>query len=302
MDKQALLKKTEQINTVIEAFLPKEGEYDQLIVNAMNYSVLAGGKRLRPLMMQTAFHVFANDTEEPEILHRFMAAIECIHTYSLCHDDLPAMDNDMYRRGNLTTHAKYGEAFGILAGDGLLNFAFELIAEGMLQEDTAALAKDVCAFSVLADKAGYRGMVGGQSLDVFLDQTQDADTKQEQLEYIYRTKTSALLEASFMIGAILAGASEQEISILEEVAGKTGFAFQIQDDILDLTGDEEVIGKPIHSDEKNGKKTFVSFAGLEQAKKAVEEYSLDAVRLLDEIPYPTDEMKELITYLMDRDN
>ncbi|MDO4207999.1 MAG: polyprenyl synthetase family protein, partial [Lachnospiraceae bacterium] len=145
---------------MIETFLPKEGEYDQLIVNAMNYSVLAGGKRLRPLMMQTAFHVFANDTKEPEILHRFMAAIECIHTYSLCHDDLPAMDNDMYRRGNLTTHAKYGEAFGILAGDGLLNYAFELIAEGMLQEEAAALAKDVHAFCVLAEKAGYRGMVG----------------------------------------------------------------------------------------------------------------------------------------------
>lgn len=302
MDKQSLQKKTEQINTVIESFLPKEGEYDQLIVNAMNYSVLAGGKRLRPLMMQTAFHVFANDEKEPEILHRFMAAIECIHTYSLCHDDLPAMDNDMYRRGNLTTHAKFGEAFGILAGDGLLNYAFELIAEGMQQEDLSRLPKAVRAFCVLAEKAGYRGMVGGQSLDVFLDQTQDADTKQEQLEYIYRTKTSALLEASFMIGAILAGASEQEISILEDVAGKTGFAFQIQDDILDLTGDEEVIGKPVHSDEKNGKKTFVSFAGLEQAKRAVEEYSLKAIRLLDEIPYPTDEMKELITYLMDRDN
>ncbi len=302
MDKQSLQKKTEQINTVIESFLPKEGEYDQLIVNAMNYSVLAGGKRIRPLMMQTAFHVFANDEKEPEILHRFMAAIECIHTYSLCHDDLPAMDNDMYRRGNLTTHAKFGEAFGILAGDGLLNYAFELIAEGMQQEDFSRLPKAVRAFCVLAEKAGYRGMVGGQSLDVFLDQTQDADTKQEQLEYIYRTKTSALLEASFMIGAILAGASEQEISILEDVAGKTGFAFQIQDDILDLTGDEEVIGKPVHSDEKNGKKTFVSFAGLEQAKRTVEEYSLKAIRLLDEIPYRTDEMKELITYLMDRDN
>lgn len=302
MDKQSLQKKTDQINTVVESFLPKEGEYDQLIVNAMNYSVLAGGKRLRPLMMQTAFHVFVNDKKEPEILHRFMAAIECIHTYSLCHDDLPAMDNDMYRRGNLTTHAKFGEAFGILAGDGLLNYAFELIAEGMHHEAPSHLPNAVRAFCVLAEKAGYRGMVGGQSLDVFLDQTQDADTKQEQLEYIYRTKTSALLEASFMIGAILAGASEQEITILEDVAGKTGFAFQIQDDILDLTGDEEVIGKPVHSDEKNGKKTFVSFAGLEQAKIAVEDYSLEAIRLLDEIPYPTDEMKELITYLIDRDN
>ena len=301
MDKQSLLQKTEQINKVIESFLPKEGEYDKLIVNAMNYSVRAGGKRLRPFMMQTAFHVFANEASEPEILHRFMAAIECIHTYSLCHDDLPAMDNDMYRRGNLTTHAKFGEAFGILAGDGLLNFAFELIAEGMLHEEPAQLLNAVRALNVLAQKAGYKGMVGGQSLDVFLDQTQDADTKQEQLEYIYRTKTSALLEASFMIGAILAGASEQDIAIMENVAGKTGFAFQIQDDILDLTGDEEVIGKPVHSDDKNGKKTFVTFAGLEHAKKAVEEYSHEAIRLLDEIAYPTDEMKELIIYLMDRD-
>lgn len=297
-----LQSRSEKINDVIERFLPKEGKHDQLIVNAMNYSVQAGGKRLRPIMMQTAFHVFANDANEPEILHRFMTAIECIHTYSLCHDDLPAMDNDMYRRGNLTTHAKFGEAFGILAGDGLLNYAFELIAEGMQKEDPSDLPKAVYSFCVLAKKAGYRGMVGGQSLDVFLDQTQDVQTKQDQLEYIYRTKTSALLEASFMIGAILAGATDQEVSILEEAAAKTGFAFQIQDDILDLTGDEETIGKPIHSDEKNGKKTFVSFAGLEQAKTAVAEYSYEAIHLLDNIPYPTDELKELIAYLIDRDN
>ena len=145
-------------------------------------------------------------------------------------------------------------------------------------------------------------MVGGQSLDVYLDQTQDADAKQEQLEYIYKTKTSALLEASMMIGALLAGASETAVSMMEEVASNTGFAFQIQDDILDLTGNEEVIGKPVHSDEKNGKKTYVTFVGLEQAKKAVEQYSLDAIRLLDKMPYPTDELKELIAYLMDRDN
>lgn len=302
MDKQTLQYKADQINTMMGSFLPKEGSHDHLIVDAMNYSVLAGGKRLRPILMQTAYHVFAKKQEEAEILHRFMTAIECIHTYSLCHDDLPAMDNDMYRRGNLTTHAKYGEAFGILAGDGLLNFAYELLAEGMQTLHPQDLSAAVRAFSVLAEKAGYRGMVGGQSLDVYLDQTNDGQAKQEQLEYIYQTKTSALLEASLMIGAILAGASEMEISVMERIAAKTGFAFQIKDDILDLTGNEEVIGKPVHSDEKNGKNTFVTFAGLEQAKKAVKDYSLEAIRLLDEIPYSTEELKELILYLIDRDN
>ena len=302
MDKQSLQKKADRINTLMESFLPKEGSHDQLIVNAMNYSILAGGKRLRPMLMQTAYHVFARQQEEPEILHRFMTAMECIHTYSLCHDDLPAMDNDMYRRGNLTTHAKFGEAFGILAGDGLLNYAYELLAEGMQTLDQQDLPKAVHAFSVLAKKAGYRGMVGGQSLDVYLDQTKDTESKQEQLVYIYRTKTSALLEASLMIGSILAGASEEEISIMEKIATNTGFAFQIQDDILDMTGNEEVIGKPVHSDEKNGKKTFVTFAGMEQARKAVEDYSLEAIRLLDSIPYTTEELKDMIVYLMDRDN
>lgn len=302
MDKLSLQNKTEMINQVIDSFLPKAGEYDQLIVDAMNYSVTAGGKRLRPLLMQTVYHVFADDKDETEILHRFMAAIECIHTYSLCHDDLPAMDNDMYRRGNLTTHAKYGEAFGILAGDGLLNYAFELVAEGMQTMEVEGLKNAACAFTVLAQKAGYRGMVGGQSLDVFLDQTQDAETKKDQLDYIYRTKTSALLEASMMIGAILAGASQQEILTMEKAATAVGLAFQIQDDILDMTGNEDLIGKPVHSDEKNGKKTYVSFAGLEHSKGAVKDYSMDAIRLVEALPYPTDGLQELIIYLIDRDN
>ena len=211
------------------------------------------------------------------------------------------MDNDKYRRGKLTTHAKYGEAFGILAGDGLLNYAYELIADGMRKLDAADLPKAADAFGVLAQKAGYLGMVGGQSLDVYLDQTQDADEKREQMEYIYRTKTSALLEASLMIGAILAGASKQEVSVMERAASKVGFAFQIQDDILDLTGNEEVLGKPVHSDERNGKKTYVTFAGLQRSKEAVEEYSKEAISLLAALPYPTKELEELITFLMDRD-
>lgn len=301
MDKQNLQRKADQINQVLDPFLPKEGIYDRLIVEAMNYSVRAGGKRLRPMLMQTAFHVFAPEKEEPLILHRFMTAIECIHTYSLCHDDLPAMDNDQYRRGNLTTHAKFGEAFGILAGDGLLNYAYEILAEGMLEEETQDLPKAVRAYCVLAEKAGYRGMVGGQSLDVYLDQTQDSETKKEQLEYIYRTKTSALLEAALMIGSILAGASDEEIALMENAAARIGFAFQIQDDILDVTGNEEVIGKPVHSDERNEKRTYVTFEGLEESKKAVEKRSQEAITMLEKLTYPTDELKELITFLMDRD-
>ena len=255
------------------------------------------------MLMQDSFHAFAEEQDEPKILQAFMAAMECIHTYSLCHDDLPAMDNDEYRRGNLTTHAKFGEAFGILAGDGLLNYAYEIISEEMTHlDDPELLKKAVNAYCVLAEKAGFRGMVGGQSLDVYLDQTGDADTKQEHLEYIYENKTSALLEASLMIGAILAGADEKEVRTMEMIGKNVGMAFQIRDDILDLTGTLEELGKPAGSDERNGKKTYVTFLGMEKANEEVIRRSEEARILANELPYNTEALTDIITYLMDRDS
>lgn len=269
----------------------------------MNYSLLAGGKRLRPLFMQETCDLYGGAGRE---LAFFMAAIEMIHTYSLVHDDLPAMDNDEYRRGRKTTHVVYGEAMAILAGDGLLNYAFE----------TALRAFDVCpepgrvakALQILAKKAGIGGMIGGQCADVEASgQAADGECQkrpepmnQEKLDYIYRLKTSALLEASFMIGAVLAGAKEQEIVRMEKAAADVGLAFQIQDDILDVTSTTQALGKPVHSDEKNDKVTYVSLKGLEQAKEDVKYISGRAVETLKSVDGDADFLVRLVESLITR--
>ncbi|MCQ2513436.1 MAG: polyprenyl synthetase family protein [Lachnospiraceae bacterium] len=294
--------KNAEINSIIYRYLPKSDKYTELITDAMNYSVQAGGKRIRPIFMQEAYKLFT-DQEETETLHRFMAAMEYVHTYSLCHDDLPAMDNDQYRRGNLTTHAKFGEAFGILAGDGLLNYAFEVISEYMANNlDYSELKKATKAFNILTTKAGYKGMVGGQTLDVYFDKNKMFDQKQEQINFIYNNKTAALIEASFMIGAILGGASEEEVQIMEKVANNVGMAFQIKDDLLDITSTQEVLGKPINSDEKNGKKTLVSFLGMEEAERLVEQLSKDAIEQLHLIGKRNETLEQIIHLLINRDN
>ena len=256
-------KRTEWTEEVIREFLPKEEGYQKEIMEAMNYSVLAGGKRLRPLMMYETYRMFGG---EGEVIRPFMAAMEMIHTYSLVHDDLPAMDNDEYRRGKLTTHAKYGHAMGILAGDALLNFAFETAASAFdYGEDPGRVAK---ALQILAKKAGVYGMIGGQVVDV---QSSGHAISKERLDFIYKLKTSALLEAAMMTGAVLAGAAEEEVRTIEQVASDVGVAFQVRDDILDVTGTLESIGKPVHSDDKNEKTTYVTLKGLEQASADVEE-------------------------------
>ena len=223
----------------------------------MNYSFLAGGKRLRPMLMLETYRMFGGKSE---VIEPFMAAIEMIHTYSLIHDDLPAMDNDEYRRGRKTTHIVYGEAMAILAGDGLLNFAYETALTALQTEQTPNVAK---ALLVLSQKAGIYGMVGGQTVDVETDQTQSVT--RDQLDFIYKLKTSALIEASMLIGAILAGATKSEQKIIEEAASEIGLAFQIQDDILDVTGNQEVLGKPVGSDAKNEKATYVTYEGLKSS-------------------------------------
>ena len=259
----------------------------------MNYSVLAGGKRLRPLMMYETYRMFGG---EGEVIRPFMAAMEMIHTYSLVHDDLPAMDNDEYRRGKLTTHAKYGHAMGILAGDALLNFAFETAASAFdYGEDPGRVAK---ALQILAKKAGIYGMIGGQVVDV---QSSGHAISKERLDFIYELKTSALLEAAMMTGAVLAGAAEEEVRTIEQVASDVGVAFQVRDDILDVTGTLESIGKPVHSDDKNEKTTYVTLKGLEQASADVEELSDRALRNLASLPYKNEFLTELIQSLVYRD-
>ena len=277
---EELQQKVEHINKVLEKFLPAEEGQQRIIFEAMNYSVRAGGKRLRPILMEETYHMFGGSSA---VIEPFMAAIEMIHTYSLVHDDLPAMDNDEYRRGKKTTHAVYGEAMGILAGDALLNLAYETAAKafGMEVADTRVAR----AFAVLAKKAGVYGMVGGQVVDVESEKSDDCPITREKLDFIYRLKTGALIESSMMIGAILAGASSDEVSRVEQIAAKLGLAFQIQDDVLDVTSTLEVLGKPVGSDEKNNKATYVTFEGLDKAVSDVERISKEAEEQLDDLGY-----------------
>ena len=289
---EELNRRTEEIERLLEGYLPQESGFQKTVLEAMNYSVRAGGKRLRPLLIAESFRLFGGEGKAAE---PFMAAMEMIHTYSLVHDDLPAMDNDEYRRGRKTTHVVYGEAMGILAGDGLLNYAFE----------TALRAFDIDpgnqgipeALKVLARKAGIYGMIGGQSVDV---QSEGQALSREKLDFIYRLKTSALIEASMMIGAILAGAGEEQVKKIEQAASDVGLAFQIQDDILDVTSTVEVLGKPIHSDEKNHKTTYVTLEGLDKASADVERISMRALDTLAGIGRRNEFLEELIRYLVSR--
>lgn len=293
---EELQQKVEHINKVLEKFLPAEEGQQRIIFETMNYSVRAGGKRLRPILMEETYHMFGGSSA---VIEPFMAAIEMIHTYSLVHDDLPAMDNDEYRRGKKTTHAVYGEAMGILAGDALLNLAYETAAKafGMEVADTRVAR----AFAVLAKKAGVYGMVGGQVVDVESEKSDDCPITREKLDFIYRLKTGALIESSMMIGAILAGASSDEVSRVEQIAAKLGLAFQIQDDVLDVTSTLEVLGKPVGSDEKNNKATYVTFEGLDKAVSDVERISKEAEEQLDDLGYDDAFLKELFEYLIHRE-
>ena len=269
--------KVTNIEEILVRYLPEKKGCQKLIMEAMEYSLMAGGKRLRPMLMQETYTMFGG---EGRLVEPFVAAMEMIHTYSLVHDDLPAMDNDDYRRGRKTTHVVYGEDMGILAGDALLNYAFETAAGAFEMEPDQSL-RIGRALGVLARKAGIFGMIGGQVVDV--KETGHAITG-ETLEFIYELKTGALIESSMMIGAILAGASDAEITSVEKIASDVGMAFQIQDDILDVVSTAEVLGKPVHSDEKNEKTTYVTWKGLEGAKKDVEQISeaaLGELRSLD---------------------
>lgn len=293
---EELQQKVEHINDVLEKFLPAEEGQQRIIFEAMNYSVRAGGKRLRPILMEETYHMFGGSSA---VIEPFMAAIEMIHTYSLVHDDLPAMDNDEYRRGKKTTHAVYGEAMGILAGDALLNLAYETAAKAFDME--VADTRVARAFAVLAKKAGVYGMVGGQGVDVESEKSDDCSITREKLDFIYRLKTGALIESSMMIGAILAGASSDEVSRVEQIAAKLGLAFQIQDDVLDVTSTLEVLGKPVGSDEKNNKATYVTFEGLDKAVSDVERISKEAEEQLDDLGYDDAFLKELFEYLIHRE-
>ncbi len=293
--KNELSLRVEAAEDVVCRFLPDVEGMQSVIFDAMQYGVTAGGKRLRPILMNETFQLFGG---EGDVIEPFMAAIEMIHTYSLIHDDLPAMDNDELRRGKPTVHAAYGEAMGVLAGDALLNYAFET-ALNAYDADTE-VTQVTEAMRILARKAGVFGMIGGQVVDVEAEKKHQQVTE-EMLNFIYDLKTGALIEASMMIGATLAGATELQVQTIENVAKKIGLAFQIQDDILDIEGDEAKIGKPIGSDIRNEKTTYVTFAGMEKSKEEVKRLTDEAIAELNKLPVHNEFLVELLSYLVYRD-
>lgn len=294
--KNELAARAEAAEDVVCRFLPDDEGYQKTIFKAMHYSVMAGGKRLRPILLYETYRLFGG---EGDVVEPFMAAIEMIHTYSLVHDDLPAMDNDDLRRGKATTHKEFGEAIGILAGDALLNYAFETALNAY--DADADVVNVTNAMRILARKAGVFGMIGGQVVDVESEKKQQ-EIDEKKLRFIYDLKTGALIEAAMTIGATLAGASEKDIGTIEDVASKVGLAFQIQDDILDIEGDEATIGKPVGSDEKNNKSTYVTFAGLKKSKEEVKRLTDEAINELRSLSVHNEFLEELINYLVYRDN
>jgi geranylgeranyl diphosphate synthase type II len=291
--KEEYQKRLSEVEGVLAAYLPEKTGYQATIMEAMEYSLLAGGKRIRPILMLETYRMFGGQTK---VVEPFLAAMEMIHTYSLVHDDLPAMDDDDYRRGRKTTHLVYGEDMGILAGDALLNYAFEVACEAFTIEPSSH-AQIAAALRMLAHKAGIYGMLGGQVIDV---QATGTRVSQEKLDEIYRLKTGALLESSMCIGAILAGANLSQVTQIEQIAAKIGLAFQIQDDILDVTSTKEVLGKDPHSDEKNEKMTYVTYHGLDGAKQDVERLSTQAMELLDAFSMDSAFLAQMFTFLMTR--
>ncbi len=286
------------VEDVIRKYLPAEEGFQKSLLEAMNYSFLAGGKRLRPLLMLECCRMYGGDDR---LAWPFMAAQEMIHTYSLVHDDLPAMDNDLYRRGKKTTHAVYGEAMAILAGDGLLNYAFETACgafsmEGLSRQELERVCR---AMKILTRKAGIYGMIGGQAVDVEAEKRK-LRLDGEKLLFIHEHKTAALIQSAMMIGATLAGADEKAVGELERAGLAIGVAFQIQDDILDITGTLEELGKPVGSDEKNDKLTYVSVYGLEQSKRDVERLSKEALAILRDRPERNEFLEELVVSLITR--
>ncbi len=282
------------IEAVLDWYLPRPEGLQKTVLTAMNTTVKSGGKRLRPMLMEETYHMFGG---EGEVIEPFMAAIEMIHTYSLIHDDLPALDNDDYRRGKKTCHIVYGEDMAILAGDALLNYAYETASKAFDMAKGQETERVIQAMKILASKPGIYGMIGGQTADVELEGT---PLTMEQILFIHKNKTSALIEACMMIGALLAGADEDEVKRMEQCGEAIGLAFQIQDDILDLVGDEEEIGKPVGSDERNHKATYVTLKGLEQSKEDVWEISMKAIDILKDYDQENGYLTRLTEYLISR--
>ncbi len=279
------------VDHYLEKILPEPLSRQQQLYQSMRYSLLSGGKRIRPLLMLASYELFQKDSTP---ILPYAAAVEMIHAYSLIHDDLPAMDNDDFRRGKPTNHKVYGEAMAILAGDALLNKAVEIILDSRSTSHFSDATILDC-LSVLMTASGSQGMIGGQVVDMFVQ-----EKSQDYLEHMHRLKTGALIQASCEIGAIAGQGSHEEIKAVKEYARLLGLAFQVKDDILDYTSTEEVLGKPIGSDEKNNKLTYVSLLGLEASNHLLNQYTQEAIAHLSVFQEKKTRLLEIADYLLKR--
>lgn len=278
------------IDDKLDQYLAPKDNPQGIIYEAMRYSVFAGGKRLRPVLMLLTCEMCGGDINE---VLPFACALEMIHTYSLIHDDLPAMDNDDLRRGKPTSHKQFDEATAILAGDALLNKAFEVVSQYDGQNPDRAMK----AINILAVSSGTEGMIGGQIVDMH---SEGREITLDELRYLHLNKTGAIIRSACKIGAVMSGADGDKIKAADEFAENLGIAFQIQDDILDVTGTEAELGKPIGSDAEEGKNTYVSLLGLKRSEEMSEEYSKKAKQALDIFGEKANTLKELTDYLTDR--
>ena len=294
---EELKRRADFAESVLKSYLPEEKGYEVRVAEAMNYSALSGGKHLRPVIMHAVYQMYGG---KEQVVEPFMAALEMIHNYSLVHDDLPAMDNDMYRRGRKTTHAVYGPGMATLAGDGLLNLAYETALKAFSVEKGQTTTESIIkALRILSDKAGINGMLGGQSADVDAEE-RNRELDLQELLYIHEKKTACLLESALMIGGCLCNVSDEELKKLEDIGHYVGVAFQIEDDILDVTGDEKILGKHVGSDAENGKVTYVTLKGIEQAKKDAADMTESALTIIDKLPESDGFLRELVISLVTR--
>ena len=286
----------EKVNIVdvyLRQIIEEKENPQKIIYEAMNYSLLSEGKKLRPVLLLGAYELFKDDLKEAL---PFACAMEMIHTYSLIHDDLPAMDNDDYRRGKLSNHKKFGQAAAILAGDALLNKAFETGLEAAINSNSINAVK---ALKIIADSSGTEGMIGGQLVDI---KGEEKINSIEELKYMYSLKTGAIIKSSVRAGAALAGANEEEMILLGNYAEKIGIAFQIEDDILDVTSTQEKLGKAIGSDAANNKITYLTFKSIEEARHDLEKYTQEAIESLSIFGDRAVYLVKLAKYLTNREN
>lgn len=281
------------ITKKLEKYMDINYSKNNKLIEAMKYSLMAGGKRLRPVLAMASYEIFSSDLEK---VMPYACGLEMIHTYSLIHDDLPAMDNDDYRRGKLTNHKVFDEGVAILAGDGLLNYAFEIMLENTIKQDN--MGPYVEAMRIIAKAAGINGMIGGQIVDI---ENEDKSIDGGTLDYIHLNKTAALIAASMKVGAVIGGAAKNDIDNIEHIGKNLGLAFQIRDDVLDIIGVKNKLGKNIGSDESQNKSTYPSLYGMEYSIEKIKECTHNAHERMEVYDKKADFIYNLSNYLVNRD-